>query len=75
MERSGWKRVRQRQRGRGPGSVLPLRHAALHLQHLGPPLEFIGICAVFYMLGKRKKTPVIYLFIHLKKVTYPTNIL
>lgn len=36
------------------GSVLPLRDAALHLQHVGPPLELVGFCVVLYMLRKER---------------------
>lgn len=36
-------------------SLLSLRHAALHLQHFGPSLELVGVCAVLYVLEERKK--------------------
>lgn len=35
------------------GSVNPLRHAALHLQHFGPPVVFVGLLAVLYVLEER----------------------
>lgn len=36
--------------GRELRSVLSLRHAAFHLQHFGPSVKFIGVCAVLYVL-------------------------
>lgn len=36
-------------------SLLSLRHAALHLQHFGPSLELVGVCAVLNVLEERKK--------------------
>ena len=37
------------------GSLLSLRHAALHLQHFGPSFELVGVCAVLYVLEEKKK--------------------
>lgn len=36
--------------GRELRSVLSLRHAAFHLQHFGPSIKFVGVCAVLYVL-------------------------
>lgn len=35
------------------GSVRPLRDAALHLQHFGPSIKFVGFRAVLYVLEEQ----------------------
>lgn len=44
-----------RQIERELGSVLPLRYAAFHLQHLRPAFKFVGFCAVLYMLRRQTR--------------------
>lgn len=50
--KSGQTAGRERRRGTR-GSMGPLRHAALHLQHFGPSVKFVGFGAVLYVLEEQ----------------------